>query len=321
MKYRFLIDFLWQWFGAPKSPLSTYLTRSLLFLTLFLCGLNAGAQTQTYVFATYTYSTNTRLKHLEPLTQYLSAKTGHSFVVRSYPTVQALIQGIAQDSVDFAMINTLGYLTLQHKHPELAKPVLTLDLGDATITHYGGCIIARKDAPFTSLKDLINATDRLSLGLVNSSSTSGNLVPRLLLNQEGFEHADSSFRVSYRGTHKTVVEDVLAGKIQLGGCGCAEVDSARKYLAFDQKATVLGAFHDIPLGPVIHHREVPKQVVRDVVRALNRIHEDNFTILEQFSGGWTEFREARRFKKVRDRDYNSFRRLFGKNKFLWQMIE
>lgn len=299
--------------------------RNIPFLTT-LCFLLISqhallAQKRPYVFATYTYSTNTRLQNLEPLAQYLSEQTGHTIVARSYPSVKALIQAMLQDSVDFAMINTLGYLVMQHKYPDLVKPMLTLDMGDIATTQYGGCLIARKDAPFKTMHDLADLSNRPTLGLVNSSSTSGNLVPRLLLNRAGITTADAAFELSYRGTHKSVVEDVLSGKISLGGCGCAEVDSARKYLAFDQKAFVIDSFEDIPLGPVVRHQNTSKQIARDIAGALSRVHEEHFAVFATFRDGWTEFREAKKFGKVTDRRYHAFRRMFGKNQTLWQAIE
>lgn len=279
------------------------------------------AQKRPYIFATYTYSTNTRLQNLEPLARYLSEQTGHAIVARSYPSVNALIQAMLHDSVDFAMINTLGYLVVQHKYPDLVKPMLTLDMGDIATTQYGGCLIARKDAPFKTMQDLTGLSNRPALGLVNSSSTSGNLVPRLLLNRAGITNADAAFELSYRGTHKSVVEDVLSGKITLGGCGCAEVDSARKYLAFNKKAFVVDSFEDIPLGPVVRHHKTSKEVARDISRALLRVHEEQFAVFATFRDGWTEFREAKKFRKVKDRRYHAFRRMFGKNQRLWQVIE
>ncbi len=219
------------------------------------------------------------------------------------------------------MINTLGYLVLQHKHPDLVKPMVTLDMGNTATTQYGGCLIARKDAPFTSIRDLKNQRNRPMLGLVNSSSTSGNLVPRLLLNQAGIGNAEAAFQVNYLGTHKAVVEDVLSGRVALGGCGCSEVDSARKYLAFNQIAFVLDSFEDIPLGPVVRHKNTSRHVAHDITRALTMVHKNNFAVFATFRNGWTEFREAKKFRSVKDRRYHDFRRMFGKNQALWQAIE
>ena len=296
--------------------------RLLLFSLLMLQGqaLLFGQQ-RPLIFATYTYSTNNRLQNLEPLAMYLSEKTGIAIQARSYPTVGALINAIVRDSVDFAMINTLGYLSLERRHPGHVTLMQTLDMENQASTNYGGCLIARKESGLHTMRDLQVASRKLSLALVNSSSTSGNLVPRLLFNAAGIRQADSSFSLQYLGTHQAVTEAVLAGKMDLGGCGCAEVDSARKYLQFDQVALVIDTFNDIPLGPVLHNRQVPRDIAQQVSYLLARLHEDNIDVFAQFRNGWTEFRMARRFKPVSDKDYDAFRKMFGDNAQLWKMIE
>jgi phosphate/phosphite/phosphonate ABC transporter binding protein len=292
-----------------------------VILLILASQIQSMAQKKAYVFATYTYSTNTRLKNLEPLAGYLSEKTGHQITAKSYPTVQALIAAIEKDSVDFAMMNTSGYLVLQRKNPGRAIPIRTLDMGNTESTNYGGCLIAKKDAGFRSLQDLVKVKNKLSLALVNRSSTSGNLVPRLLLNSAGIANADSTFSVSYSGTHKAVIDDVLSGKAMIGGCGCSEVDSARKNLNFDERAFVIALFDDIPLGPVVYNKNVPRPVVAKVNHHLSGVHEERFDVFAAFRDGWTEFRKAVKFKKAKDRDYDRFRKMFGKNEALWEMIE
>lgn len=281
----------------------------------------ANAQQKEIVFATYTYSVNNRIQNLEPLTQYLSTKTGLNIKAVSYPTVQALISAIVHDSADFAMMNTTGYLVLQRNHPYKVKPLVNLYMGNDTATNYGGCMIALKQSPFQSIKDLSNTGNKVSLALVNPSSTVGNLVPRLLLNSEGIADAEKQFDVYYTGTHKKVVEDVLNGKAAIGGCGCAEVDSARLHMNFDEKAVVIASYNNTPLGPVVSNAGTDKKIVSKITALLLSLHKENYPVLENFCRGWSEFIGAKQFKKVNDAAYNPFRKMFGNNKKLWKLIE
>jgi len=293
----------------------------LIALILLISILKSIAQTKTYVLATYTYSTNNRLQNLEPLADFLSQKTGLTIKAVSYPSVQTLISAIINDSVDFAMMNTSGYLVLQRNHPGKVLPLVNLDMGDSLITNYGGCLIATKQTGITSAKDLKRTKTNYSLALVNSSSTSGNLVPRLILNANGIADAEARFAVSYSGTHKKVVEDVLNGKAAIGGCGCPEVDSARKNLAFDASAIVIDSFNNIPLGPIVYRKKMDAYVIKAVANSLLTLHQTNSSVFIKFCDGWTEFKQAKRFKKVTDEDYNKFRKMFGNNKMLWKLIE
>lgn len=291
-----------------------------LFLLLFALSTSAHAQRKEIVLATYIYSTNNRLANLQPLAEWLSAKTGYIIKAKSYPTVQALQQAIVDDSVDFAMMNTSGYMVLQRNHPGIAIPFVNLSMGNTPTTQYGGCIITSKQTGISTLADLAT-TKALSIALVNASSTSGNLVPRLLLNQSGIPELEKIGNVHYSGTHKKVVEEILSGQSMIGGCGCAEVDSARKNNAFDDKAIVLGSFNDIPLGPIVYRKSVPEQLHKRIAVLLLELHTQAPSVFTNFLQGWTEFRQATYFQPVSDEHYSIFRKLFGDNVLLWKMIE
>jgi phosphonate transport system substrate-binding protein len=291
------------------------------FLIMIIVLQYLSAQKREYVFATYTYSTNSRIQNLEPLAKYLSGKAGIKIRAVSYPTVPALINALVNDSVDFAMMNTSGYLVLQKKHPGIVLPLVNLDMGNNTHTNYGGCLIASKQSGIQSVSDISKQSRPLSLALVNTSSTSGNLMPRLLLNERGITSAEEKFNVYYAGTHKKVVEDVLSGKAQLGGCGCAEVDSAKQNLRFDEKAVIISAYNNIPLGPVVYNRNVNKHIADTVALLLTNLHTQNNAVFTNFCGGWTEFKQVVQFKPVQDSAYNNFRSLFGNNLSLWKLIE
>lgn len=297
--------------------------KKIALLLLLLTGytLQSNAQAKKLVFATYTYSTNNRLQNLEPLTHYLSQQTGYTIVAVSYPTVQALVSAIVNDSVDFAMMNTSGYLTLQRNNPSVAIPLVNLDMGNTVTTNYAGCLIANKQTGITNTRQLVNYKNKFTLSLVNPSSTSGNLVPRLLLNDNKIANPENYFAVSYLGSHRKVAEDMMNIPDGIGGCGCAEIDSVRKYAPFDSKVTILDSFNNIPLGPFVYKKRLDKKTVQVIDRELLQLHTKAPAIFTNFCAGWTEFKQARAFKKVTDKEYNQFRKMFGNNTQLWQLIE
>lgn len=293
---------------------------SLLLAFLLLVNKVWARQSSGLVLGTYTYASNNRLNSLEALAGYLSRETGLSLTVRSYPNVPALLHAIRADSVQLAVLNTVGYLLQQRQDAGRMIPLLNLNLGTDTATQYGGCIIAARSVDVQQLQQLRDAV-RFTLALVAPSSTSGNLVPRLLLNSIGITDAAARFDTYYAGTHQQAVADVLSGKAQLAGCGCAEVDTAKLYQGFDRKAVVVASFNDIPLGPLAYHHKLPPVVVEKVQWALLRIHEKDATRFRVFCSGWTEFRKAKSFQPVQDHAYDPFRRMFGNNESLWQLIQ
>jgi phosphonate transport system substrate-binding protein len=295
--------------------------RTIIILFLITAPVFLRAQKNEYVFATYTYSTNNRLQNIQPLVEYLSRESGLKFRAASYPTVQSLINAIKNDSVDFAMINTSGYLVLQRNYPGLATPLVNLDMGNESSTNYGGCLIANKQSGILSIQDILKTETKLPFALVSSSSTSGNLMPRLILNSHNISDPETKFNVYYAGTHKKVVEEVVSGKAAIGGCGCSEIDSARKNMDFDSKAIVVSQFNNIPLGPVMYNTKLNETTTKTIFRLLVVLHENDKTVFQKFCDGWTEFRQAKKFRFVRDKDYDEFRNMFGSNKALWKLIE
>jgi phosphonate transport system substrate-binding protein len=292
----------------------------LIILALFILPACSTKQKE-LVFATYTYSTNNRLTNLQPLADWLSEQTGVKIKAVSYPTVQSLIDAIRNDSVDMAMINTSGYLVLQRKYPGIVYPAVNLYIDGSGVTNYGGCIIAAKDSGLLTMADLGNASGKPSLALVSSSSTSGNLVPRLLLNSAGVSDAESKFNVYYAGTHRKVVEDVLTGKAAAGGCGCAEIDTARSKGFFDDKAIVVSEFNNTPLGPIVFSNKMNRALSDVMMVKLLAVHGEEPEVFKNFCAGWTEFKKALHFSPVSDVTYNEFRQMFGSNEGLWKMIE
>lgn len=302
------------------------LKRLSLFSLLFIAqhtlhAQERPAQNKGLVLATYAYSTNNRLDNLRPLAQYLQQETGIAVSVQSFPTVQQLIAAIKDGTADLAMINTLGYLSMQDKHPGIAVPLATLALPRDSITNYGGCLLAAKQSGIRSFNDVLKGDTVYRLALVARSSTSGNLVPRLLFNSKGVPEAEKKFSVYYAGTHRQVIEDLLQGKAAIGGCGCAEYD---KYLlagaGFGEKVMLVTSFNDIPLGPVVCRSTMPTAEVKLLENALLKAHQQP-NVFRTFCEGWSEFKTAQQFRRAKDADYDAFRALFGSNRSLWKLLD
>jgi phosphonate transport system substrate-binding protein len=295
-----------------KQPLFLLLVL-LVHTTAF--AQSAVAQRDGLVLATYTYATNNRLANLKPLAEYLQKETGIKVTAASYATVQQLMEAMREGAVDLVMINTLGYLSFQKKYPGIVTPLVSLEQNEGGITNYGGCIITRKGSGINSMNDALMNDTVLRFAMVNKASTSGNLVPRLLLNRKGISNADKSFDLYYAGTHRQVVDDVVSGSAILGGCGCNEYDKHA------DKLVKLAEFNDIPLGPIVHRNGLSASMVLKMEAALLKVHEQKPEVFRNFCAGWTEFLTAKKFRKANDAQYDAFRSLFGNNELLWKLLD
>jgi phosphate/phosphite/phosphonate ABC transporter binding protein len=270
------------------------------------------------VLATYQYSSNTRLDNLAALSDYLSEQMRRPFKIKSYPTIERLINAFSLDSVHCAMINTSGYLLLEHNFPDRADCIVNLALENKSSTNYGACIIVSPTSRIKSMNDL-RAAPKGSFSMVMASSTSGNLYPRLLLSDAGISDPDKTFDVYYAGTHRQVVADVSEGKAFAGGCSCEEVE--KHNLSAARKLVTLSSFTNIPVGPIVVSRRLDTKTVDGLKKSLLNVHEAVPGAFRKFCEGWTEFKSAKKFQVVDDSHYAELMEKFDKNERLWALLQ
>jgi len=297
--------------GILFRKLNTLIVISLLGLSMTAMG----QRKKELVFATYTYSTNTRIENLKPLASWLENELGIPVKPVSYPSVKALINAIEHDSADIAMINTVGYLLLRRNGLDNMTPAVQL-ASDQNVTDYGGCIIINTSDSTRSLKELMTTDHQLAL--VAPSSASGNMLPRLLLSEAGYPFPEKNTSVYYAGTHLQVLQDVASGKATVGGCGCFTVQ--QEAVHHKNIATIL-AYNNIPLGPVLISKRLNRKTTERIYQKLLNVHENAPEAFRQFREGWTEFKTATNFRKVPADDYDRILNMLKNNGSLWSLLE
>lgn len=289
---------------------------TLLFLSILCLSTTAmGQRKKELIFATYTYSTNTRIENLKPLASGLENELGIPVKPVSYPSVKALISAIEHDSADIAMINTVGYLLLRRNGLDNMTPAVQL-ASDQKVTDYGGCIIINTSDSTRSLKELMTTNHRLAL--VSPSSASGNMLPRLLLSEAGYPSPEKNTNVYYAGTHLQVLQDVASGKATIGGCGCFTVQ--QEAARYKNIATLL-SYNNIPLGPILIKKSLSQNIRKSMYQNLLKAHTEAPAAFNKFREGWTEFKTATNFRKVPADDYDRILNMLKNNESLWSLLE
>ncbi|GAA4342558.1 phosphate/phosphite/phosphonate ABC transporter substrate-binding protein [Flaviaesturariibacter amylovorans] len=283
-------------------------TRTLLFLFL-LCSLFAGAQPLR--LAVYQYADNPRIRNLEPVAAYLGRALGRETTVRSYPDVHALIRGLQAGEVDLAFISTFGYLLLAGdslSHP--MRPLCAL-AADQPQGQYRTAFVARREVVVSTWPQLGDpGAESLRLALVASGSTSGNLVPRLMLGGIGIGKADAHFAsVRYAGTHARALELLLRDSADVAAMGSTEWERLDK--ARQDRLRLLALSEDIPLGPALVNQRLPAGLQKKIGRLLMRLPASDPAAFDALRAAWTESRNATRFDRVTLADYERYLRSFG----------
>ena len=290
-----------------------------MFAILLVLFFTNGSVAQTLRIAVYQYADNTRIKNLQPLATYLQQQLGIATAVKSYPTVHGLIKGMQAGEVDVAFISTFGYLLLQagkESHPML--PVAAL-VAPGAKDNYKTAFIARKNAGIASFESLKQTGAGKRMAFVASGSTSGNLVPRLLLNVVGIGSAEAHFAaVNYAGTQRKALEWLMADSADVAAMGITEwerLDSVQK-----ASLQVLAFSNEIPLGPVLLNKSLDKKLREKITRELLLLHESDAAALEGIKAAWSEAKQATHFIAIQSDYYNPYLAQFGDEKSIGELI-
>ncbi|RYZ60663.1 MAG: phosphate/phosphite/phosphonate ABC transporter substrate-binding protein [Chitinophagaceae bacterium] len=280
----------------------------LFFLSFFL--LVQPGFAQTLRLAVYRYADNPRTQNLEPLAAHLQTKLGVPVTVESKASVHDLIGAMQAGEVDIAFISTFGYLLLQAgKTPHPMQPVAAL-VAPHAINNYKTAIVSRKGSGITHLTDLFTLGAGKRMAFVATGSTSGNLVPRLLLNGIGIGDADTHFSsIHYAGTHAKAISALLSGSADVAAMGSAEwesLDTVQK-----NSLQLLSLSPEIPLGPVLLKTELEERLQQKIRAELLDLHQSNAAALQAIKDAWTEAKQATHFVPVGEAYYTPFLQQLG----------
>ena len=295
----------------------------LVLLTILISILQAGCKDniQPLTLATYTYSTNNRINNLKPLSKELEGVLKRPVLIKSYPDVAYFIEGIKSDEVDVGLINTLGYLLLSLDNKNM-KPVATLKGEKNTLDNYKTVLLTNTDS-INNLNALRNNSNSLSIMFVAKGSTSGNLVPRLLLSSIGIKSPENQFRdVKYGGNHTSTFSKLIEGKSDICAIGSNEyfkqIQADSTLLNFSK---LLWVSEEIPLGPVLLNNSLTESDKENITNLFLNLHKENFTALQSIKEGWSEAKQAERFYPIADSYYDNFRMVNGNTTDLSNILD
>lgn len=285
---------------------------SLVFVCLFMTWAPVMSQdsrsgTRKLVIATYTYADNNRIKNLEPLAAHIREVTNLKTEVKSYPTVQAMMAGMKKGEADLVFMNTFSYLASRDSMEY--EPAAVLQLNQQQTQQYKTVIVTRATAPVSSLADVVQNASEFVLYLVNTGSTTGNLLPRLKLAsmQPGFPER-FFLEVIYTGSHQAARERAVSDPYAVCAFGKDE------YVKMGSDTTLLKKLWEspfVPLGPVVMKKSLSSASKEELKTLLMNLHTENPEAFEMLKGGWTEFRAATQFGEIPVGYYDAVWKLSG----------
>jgi len=146
-------------------------------------------------------------RKLEPLGKYLSAQTGMKVVFTPVTDYAAVVESLATRKLDLAWLGGFTFVQAKIRTNGTAIPIVQRE----------------EDAKFTSkfitanpaIKTLADLKGK-SFAFGAPSSTSGSLMPRFFLQQDGINPEKDFKTVAFSGAHDATVAFVAAGKAEAG---------------------------------------------------------------------------------------------------------
>ncbi|UYL10311.1 phosphate/phosphite/phosphonate ABC transporter substrate-binding protein [Bdellovibrio sp. SKB1291214] len=204
------------------------------------------------------------------LEKWIRSQTGLTVKVQVPSNFVAVIEGLGSQRVDFAIINTFGYILAHDKYQ--ANAVLIGENNGRS--EYRGQIIA-KDPKIKSVKDI----NGKKFAYVDPASTSGYVLPAKLLKDAQVKPKD----IVFAGKHDSVVSMVYQGQVDAGATyhtppEDGKPQDARKLVAtqypdvFD-KVRIIAMTGSIPSDPVVFRAGFPLELQMKLVQALKSFSE------------------------------------------------
>ncbi len=224
------------------------------FVSIFNVGEPVDPRAKDIVYLGVIPRDNPRIAYekYQPIIDYLSENTSYDFELVLRKTYNDTVNALGNGDIDIAFLGPLTYL---HAHAQFgAIPILKTktEKGDS---HFRSVIIAKDSFP----EDRLSGLKGKNFAFASMQSTSGNLIPRLLLAEDGIHLKELKSYTNFN-SHDSVVKWVLKGRYD---AGAVRKSVAEKYRPLGLK--IISESGPIPTGPVVVGPKTPYSVV-DTVR-------------------------------------------------------
>ncbi len=230
----------------------------------------------------------------QPIIDYLSDTTLYKYELVLKKTYEDTVNALGHGEIDIAFLGPLAYL---HAHLEYGAVSILKSITEKEESFYRSVIVT-KGNPVNKLSDLKGK----NFAFASLKSTSGNLIPRYLLAEEGI-HLRELRNYNNFNYQDSVVKWVLKGKYH---AGAVRESVAEKYLPLGIK--IISTSGPITTGPVVVGTKTPYTIVKTIKNALMNMNktENGQKILKKVD---PELRGG--FIDASDADYEHIRKLIN----------
>lgn len=147
-------------------------------------------------------------RKFEPLGKYLEAATGMEVKFTPVSDYAAVVEGLATKKIDLAWLGGFTFVQAKLRTNGEAMPIVQRAEDEVFTSKF----IVPVDSPVTTLAELKGKT----FAFGSPSSTSGHLMPRFFLLQDGIDPDKDFTKVAFSGAHDATVAFVASGRVDAG---------------------------------------------------------------------------------------------------------
>ncbi len=235
------------------------------------------------------------LRQYEPVVEYLEGELGLDIEVKVTNDYTAAILAMKNKHIEMAWFGPFSYvLAAEQAGAEAIVNGVRRDTGKST---YRTVFITRADSGIETLDDLVGRT----FAFVDPASTSGNLIPRKVLLENGIDPDRAFSTVYYAGTHNAVQLAVQNGTVDAGADSDTSYYRMMNAGEIDPDVNVIIHESDpIPGSPIVVRGDMPQELKDQIQQALINMGEQTIYQIQ----GWGNIE---RYVAVTDSDYEVIR--------------
>lgn len=235
------------------------------------------------------------LRQYEPIKEYLSEQLGIPVEIKVTSDYTAAIEAMRSKHIDIAWFGPFSYIIAANVAG--AEAIVNGVRKEDGKSDYRSIIITKADSGIKTLKDLKGK----SFAFVDPASTSGNLIPRKILVENGIDPDKDFSRSYYAGTHNSVEYAVANGKVDAGADSDNSYARMVKEGEIDPKVNVIiFTSEPIPGSPIAIRKDLPVELKGNIKKALTDMDEQTIHKIN----GWGNIEK---YQEVSDSDYDVIR--------------
>lgn len=200
----------------------------------------------------------------DELAEMIAAETGYTIEANVGTDFAAVREAMGAEQAHIGWLNTFNYVLAAEKY-NVDVALVTSRFGSTT---YTGQINVRADSGIESLDDLEGKV----MCWVDPNSTSGYIIPRIMLQANGIDPDEDFAQTIEAGSHNNVIIQVYNGDCDAGATYAdARSSVEEEFPDVEEQVAVLATTTDIPNDNVSFIEEFPEEKRKEIVNALLEI--------------------------------------------------